>query len=312
MKGGNNIIYIGIDGGGTKTMCAAYESGQLAATSKSGPMNYNFIGIERAAENLLAGIRALGIPSEQIAAVGIGDPSLDDGVPEEDASLAAQFLQRIRTALGVPVFVRSDAYITLFGLTGGTRPGVLMLSGTGAMGIAENAAGEIRAAGGWGRLTGDEGSGYYIAVEAIRAALHAADGIAPQTALTDALCTYFGVTSPRDLIPCFYPETGEPDVAGFARIAAKTADAGDETARHILHDAARYLADYASALIDWSESRLVGIYGSVITENQTVRHEFTRRLSEKYPDIEITPPPVSAERAAAMYAEYQIKKGLLT
>ena len=107
--------------------------------------------------------------------------------------------------------------MTLFGL--GRRPAVLTISGTGAMSAAEDADGNIFTAGGWGRLTGDEGSGYYIALESIRAALHAADGLAPETLLLPAVLCYFGVSEPRDLINVFYGENC-PDIAGFAEKAA--------------------------------------------------------------------------------------------
>ena len=300
------MILIGIDGGGTKTSCAAYRDGELIASARSGPMNYNFVGVCQAAENLLEGIAALGIPSDEIAAVGIGDPSIDDLMPSDPQSLTAKFVAMISGQLGVPVFVRSDAYITLFGLTGGGKPGVLMLSGTGAMGIAEDAEGKISVAGGWGRLTGDEGSGYYIASEAIKAALHSADEIAPPTALTDALTDYFGAENVRGLIPMFYPEEGEPDIAGFSRAAAECAEKGDECAKKILLAAAGYLAAYTCALIEKSGSETVGVYGSVITGNAIVRKEFERIVLGKYPDCRITEPPVSPEKAAAMYAGYMI------
>ena len=153
------MLIIGADGGGTKTAFAAYRDGIQIASAISGPMNYNFIGVDAAVENFISGIRALHLPEEEITAIGIGDPSLDDGIPEDSGSASSRFLKKVQAELGVPVFSRSDAYITLFGLTGGTEPAVLMLSGTGAMGIAENDAHEIKVAGGWGRLVGDEGSG---------------------------------------------------------------------------------------------------------------------------------------------------------
>lgn len=271
-------------------------------------MNYNFVGADRAAENVLAGIAALEIPLCEIGAIGIGDPSIDDTVGTDPDSTGAKFVSLLKQALGVPVFVRSDAYMTLFGLTEGKKPGVLLLSGTGAMGIAQDAEGRLFFAGGWGRVTGDEGSGYYIAAEAIKAALRAADGIAPATALTDALTGYFGVTVPRELIPRFYPKNGEPEIAGFSSVAADCAEKGDETAKRILSDAAGFLAAYASVLMERTNSRTVGIYGSVLTRNRTVRAEFERRILEKYPDAEIMIPPVSPERAAAVYAGLQIMK----
>ena len=296
------MIFIGVDGGGTKTALAAYESGKLIAKAKSGPMNYNFIGVDAAAGNLIAGIRELAIPTGKIAAIGVGDPSIDDGMPAGEDSPTARFAAAVKNEIGAPVFIRSDAYITLFGLTGGAEPAVLMLSGTGAMGIAENADREIKVAGGWGRITGDEGSGYYIAIEAIKAALHAADGIEPETMLTEAALRHFGAASPRALIDIFYGEK-EADIASFAKPAADCAEQGDERAKGILLDAARYLASYTSALMDWNQSRKVGVYGSVICGNAIVRSEFESILKSRYGEVSISEPPVSAEKAAALYAE---------
>ena len=307
------MIIIGVDGGGTKTAIEAYAAvmsgaelgagglGEPLAKTAAGPMNYNFIGVNGAVGNLMDGIRALGIRSEEIAAIGIGDPSIDDCLPQDEQSPTARFIEEVQKRTGAPVFLRSDAYITLFGLTEGREPAVLQLSGTGAMVIAQNGSGEIRVAGGWGRLTGDEGSGYYIAVEAIKAALHAADGIGPDTALLAAALQYFGAEVPRDLIGIFYADP-EPDIAGFAKEAARCAEAGDTIAQGILLNAARYLAAYTSELIDWSSSRKAGVYGSVICGNQTVRQEYEKILKSKYDGITIMEPPVSATEAAASYA----------
>ncbi len=296
------MIFIGVDGGGTKTAIAAFDSGKLIASARCGPMNYNFIGVDAAAENLISGIRALGCSTGEITAIGIGDPSIDDGMPAGEDTPSARFAARVTEAIGVPVFIRSDAYITLFGLTGGAEPAVLMLSGTGAMGIAENAVGETRVAGGWGRITGDGGSGYYIAIEAIKAALHAADGIAPPTMLTEAATAHFGAQTPRGLIDIFYGD-GEIDIASFAKIVSDCAERGDERAKAILLDAADYLASYTATLMDWSGSRRVGVYGSVICGNAVVRGAFEAILKAKYGDLTISEPPVSAEKAAALYAE---------
>jgi len=301
------MILIGVDGGGTKTAVAAYEAGKQIAASKAGPMNYNFIGVDAAAKNLIEGIRALNISMDQIAAIGIGDPSLNDGMPMGADDPSAQFAALVKKELGVPVFIRSDAYMTLFGLTEGEEPAVLMLSGTGAMGIAENANGEVRTAGGWGRLTEDEGSGCFIAVEGIKAGLRAYDGIAPETTLTDAVCRYFGVDTPPALIPVFYGEE-EPNIPGFAKTVAECADAGDETAAEILHEAALFLAGYTASLLDWSGSRKVGVYGSVICGNKTVRSTYEMLLKAKYEDVIITEPPVIPEYAAAMYAGKMLSK----
>lgn len=295
------MIYIGVDGGGTKTALAAFRDGALISSARSGALNYNFIGVEQAVAHLIEGVRALQLPADEIAAIGIGDPSIDDGVPSDADSPTTQFAQAVEDALRCPVYIRSDAYMTLFGLTGGSKTAVLMLSGTGAMGIAENDEGKIMVAGGWGRLTGDEGSGYYIALEGIKAALHAADGIAPYTSLTDAALCHFGVSSPRALTAVFYAEPTS-DIAAFATAVAACAEAGDATAKQILSDAARYLAAYTARLVQWSDAQLVGVYGSVICQNRTVREEYEKVLKAQFPALTITEPSVAPEHAAALYA----------
>ena len=298
-------VYIGVDGGGTKTAIGVFdERWQCLAEAVCPPLNYHFFGVDAALANLRQGIEALNISAEQIAAVGIGDPSLDD-VSEGEA--AYRFAGAVREMLGVPVFIRSDAYMTLYALTQGKTPGVLVISGTGAMAIAEDALGSVSVAGGWGRLTGDEGSGYFIGLQALRAACHAADGIALPTELTEAALRYFDVESPRALIDVFYGEH-EPDVAGFARIAAESAEAGDPQALEILCEAARYLADYTSVLICKSRADIVGVYGSVLCRNRIVRAEFEDLLKERHPGIDITEPPISAQCAAAMYAKAALEK----
>ena len=295
------MIVIGADGGGTKTALAAYRDGIRIAQAVSGPLNYRVLTPEEAVRNLTDGLLSLGVNLGEISAVGIADPSLDDAAEEGDPA-ADRFYTLLRSALPCPVFGRSDAYITLFGLTEGKEPGVLVISGTGAMGIAENEAGEIRVAGGWGRLTGDEGSGYYIASESIRAALRAADGAAPPTRLTDALVRFFGAPSPRGLIPILYGDPA-PDIAAFSREAAKCAEEGDGEALSILRDAGEWLARYAAVLVKWSGCRTVGIWGSVLTGNSVVRGNFEKSLRKTSGEIEVRIPPAPAEEAAARYAE---------
>ena len=297
--------FVGVDGGGTKTAlvaCTADE--QEIASAVCGPLNYNFIGIDAALKNLGEGIAMLGLPRGSIAAVGIGDPSIDD---EAESSAAKDFAARATKLLGAPVYIRSDAYITLFALTGGKKAGVLIISGTGSMTIGENDAGEVSVVGGWGRLTGDEGSGYYIGREGICAALRAADGVAPKTALTDAAISHFGVSAPRDLISVFYGKE-EPDVAGFSRCVAKCAEDGDKIAQNILLDAAAHLSRYAAVLLEKCNADLLGVWGSVLCKNATVRNAFEISVREKFPNVEICEPPISAELAAALYAAQQQKE----
>lgn len=291
--------YIGVDGGGTKTaLLACDRDGNTVAEAMCGPLNYNFIGMEAALEDLRVGISALGLPKGSVAAVGIGDPSIDDTAESETAR---EFADRARELIGAPVLVRSDAYMTLYALTGGEGSGVLMISGTGAMAIGEDENGNTHVAGGWGRISGDEGGGYYIALSGIKAALRFSDGIVPETALLQAALDFYRCRSPRELTGVFYGGT-EPDIAGFSKCVAECADNGDRVARDILLKAARYLADYTSVLVKRCNTARVGVYGSVLMKNRTVRSEFEKILRGRFENISIEEPKINAQRAAALYA----------
>ena len=298
--------YIGVDGGGTKTALAAFdEDGRQVAEGLSGPLNYNFIGLDAAINNLKDGIAALGLPEGSIAAVGIGDPSIDDA---PDSGSSVDFLQKCREMLASPVFIRSDVYMTLFALTEGKEQGVLIISGTGSMAMGEDKSGKTHISGGWGRLADDEGSGYYIGISGIRAALRCADGIAEPTALLTAALEYFDKSTPRELIDAFYGDV-EPDIAGFSRRVGECADNGDATANEILLSAARALAAYTGVLMERCDTRLVGVYGSVLCKNKKVRGEFERILCERFAGVTVREPSVSAQYAAATYAKMNLMKG---
>ncbi len=81
--------------------------------------------------------------------------------------------------------------------TGG-GPGVAAIAGTGSnvFGVGGEGA-QTRAwrAGGWGHLLGDEGSGYWLGVQSIKAALRDREASGPPTALSDAVPAFFGEPS---------------------------------------------------------------------------------------------------------------------
>ena len=86
------------------------------------------------------------------------------------------------------------------------------------------------------------------------------------------------------------------------------AQQGDQTACSILQKAAEYLAAYTGRLIEKSGSKKIGVYGSVLCQNRIVRQTYEKILKNKYSDITITEPPVSAAKAAAMYAAQMWKE----
>jgi len=77
-------------------------------------------------------------------------------------------LARALRGLAARVLVISDAQAALLGALG-RKPGVLLLSGTGSIVVGRNARGRWARAGGLGPALGDEGSGFWLGREWLRA-----------------------------------------------------------------------------------------------------------------------------------------------
>lgn len=299
---------VGVDGGGTKTSLMLFSTdpdGRFDCLSRAAcaGMNYNHTGVEQAVTAVTDGLRRLcadaGITPDALSAVGIGDPSCDveTAGPAGDA-----FRARLCDGLRVPVLLKSDAYVTLYALTRGRGPGVLTISGTGAICIGEDADRHLFVAGGWGQLTGDEGSGHYIGLCGLKAALRAADGVAPGTSLLPAVLDRFGVRDARGLIGVLYDPARPAEPAALAPLVDACAQAGDAVAQGILEKAADWLAGYTLSVIRRTGAKLVGVHGSVLKHNRIVRAAFEERVRAAFPDVTICEPSLSPEEAAARLA----------
>src|SRR6202167_1231431 len=95
--------------------------------------------------------------------------------------------QHVRSARTDAWLVVNDVVAAWATATGG-GPGVAAIAGTGShvFGVHLD-GGETRAwrAGGWGHALGDEGSGYWLGVQSIKAALRDREASGPATAITD-------------------------------------------------------------------------------------------------------------------------------
>ena len=301
-----NII-IGIDGGGTATKIAALDcAGRLVAQSETESMNYNFMPMGECVSNVCAGINKLSLGGGyRVTACAIGDPSVDDEVAYE---LSERFINELRNRAGfsrdTKILLKSDVFMALYGLTEG-KPGVLIISGTGSMGMAIDKKGAAVTVGGWGNPATDKGSGYDIAVKALSAVFDASDKTGPATVLTKEFINFYRVDKPRELIGILNGgNCKRADIAALAAIVSGCAGAGDETACAIINGAADDLAGYALSLlrrIDFGGCR-VGMYGGVFFNNKVIQTRFKEAVLRHFPDAVVGFPEIPPEIAAARYA----------
>ena len=153
----------------------------------------------------------------------------------------------VARAVEAPVIVTTDAVTAYLGALG-VEPGVVIVAGTGVIGLAAAPDGGWARADGWGSLLGDDGGGHWIGRRGLALALRARDGRPGGSAeLLRRAEERFG---PR-IVPAVYDA---PDpvavIASFAHDVADAARAGEEIAIGIWSEAARELAHTTAALLE--------------------------------------------------------------
>ena len=146
--------------------------------------------------------------------------------------------------------VTHDALIALSGATNG-EPGIVVIAGTGSIAFGRNASGRTARAGGWGYIFGDEGSGFDITRQALRAALRFEEGWGPATSLHEALLYDANASDANEALHNFYTIDFPRDrIAAMSKLVDKAAIAGDPVAAQILDAAEQQLTALVWAVRD--------------------------------------------------------------
>jgi N-acetylglucosamine kinase-like BadF-type ATPase len=189
-------------------------------------------------------------------------------------------------------------------------PGILVVAGTGSNAIGRSNAGEIFGAGGWGPVLGDEGSGMWIGLEAIRMALRAQDrtglGGTP-TSLLREIERHWKLNSLGELV-AYGNQRGDcdhtaPDFASLTPVVARCADVGDPLAVEVLTRAGEQLAELVALVFRKmntapaatpEEPVAIGVAftGSVLARINQVRATMTARLAVLLPAVSVRQSPV--------------------
>ncbi|MBV9768738.1 MAG: ATPase [Bryobacterales bacterium] len=239
--------FLGVDGGqSSTTSMIGDETGRVAGVGLSGPCNH--VGAAEGRAKFTGAI--LGSVQAACAQAGLNAATIHfssaclgfSGGPADKEPLLNELLRCER------MIVTDDALIALAGATAG-EPGVIVISGTGSIGFGRNSLGRTARAGGWGYLFGDEGGGFWIARQALRAALRFEEGWGAPTSLRARLLDETGARNMNDLLHrCYTTGFPRPRIASFSVLVNHAAESGDPAASRILDEAARELALLAGAV----------------------------------------------------------------
>ncbi len=248
----NAPIYIGIDAGGSKTELLAAKMQGEELLNLFGPCgNPARVGFKDSA-GVITDLIAQAVEylhGESIASIcagvaGAGRPQ-DQHLLYED--IRVQLRDRIPTSVhDIPVRVTHDSLIALEAAFEG-ESGIMVIAGTGTVSLARTSSGEFLRAGGWGYLIGDEGSGYALGADGLRAVAHAFDG-GPDTTLRSLLAASGDVTSEEDLFEVVYKK--KTPLQTFAQVVLQGACDGDAVAEAIVRKHIALLTEEVCWLVD--------------------------------------------------------------
>jgi glucosamine kinase len=308
----HQALVLGADGGGTKTMGLLAEStGTLLASGRGEGSNQNVIGIDNAARNLAGLIETLartaGRPVAEIGFVVLG---LAGAGAERDRQVLTEAIQARLHAMGhpsLPISIKTDGRIALEGAFNG-GPGVVAVAGTGSVVMGKTPDGETLSIGGWGRVIGDEGSGYFIGLEALRAVSREIDGRGEAGRLRVSISSRFGLETRERIIAAIYRE--KFDIPSIAPVVLDAAEAGDPVALRILGLAAREFSVQVVTAVD-----RLGLQGGtgVVMIGGLIDHDtiYARMLAEEIkkasPAVEFRAPMNGPTHGALLLAMAGLK-----
>ncbi|HEV7584640.1 MAG TPA: BadF/BadG/BcrA/BcrD ATPase family protein [Solirubrobacteraceae bacterium] len=282
---GDARYVLGVDGGATKTLAAVLDiDAREVHLGRGGPSNQDAVGASAAVGALLeaadAAISQAGIPADRLSAAVLAIAGTD----------TEAIARNVRAARTEDWLVVNDAVAAWASATG-TGPGVAVIAGTGSNVFGVGPDDTPWRAGGWGHLLGDEGSGYWLGVQSIKAALSDREASGPETALTERAPAFFGLQSVEELVHLVYSKPlTKGEIAALASETAKLAGAGDGVARELYARGARELGRQIAAVLEHTGlegSFPVGLIGGTFEAGAVYVEPLAAEVHERAPDARV-------------------------
>lgn len=281
--------YIGIDGGGTKTICLLGNyNNEVIDSFKSGPTNYHSVGVKQTDEVFSSMFSYFynkhNIDKDDIIAICLGGAGVDC---EEDENL----LRNIFKALGYKnkLLIFNDSITTLVGANGDMK-GAILISGTGSISYGIDIHGNAVRVGGWGHIIDDDGSGFAIGRDALKKIMESYDGRSEGTILWEKVSKTLGISNYEELIPFIY-NSKKQHIADLAPLVLENYYS-DKISRDIVDKAVEDLFKIVKTLsfkIKIQNFQL-SFGGSILLKSSLMNNLLKKKINDEFPKIIIHTP----------------------
>ena len=304
----NPPIYLGVDGGGTKTRFALVDGdGHVLGEAELGTTYHPHVGLEGVCAVLAEGVAAV------LAAVGRAPGDITHaffGLPAygEDSRATARLKTCPAAVLGHDRYTCDNDMVCGWAGSLACADGINIVAGTGSIGYGQR-RGHAARAGGWGEAFSDEGSAYWIAMRGLNAFSRMSDGRLPKGPLHAILKAHFQLASDLDICARVYGDSAyaRGELAQLSRQVAIAARAGDAAAIGIFRDAGAELALICDALrhalqFEADEAVPVSYSGGAFSAGDLLLAPFTDALHAISMQFDVRAPLHAPHVGAALYA----------
>ncbi|MBO3085227.1 N-acetylglucosamine kinase [Cellulomonas fengjieae] len=300
-------MYLGVDGGGTKTaFCLLDEDGAVVAESLQPSLYYFAEGIELVERVLRAGVAevcdAAGTTPDHLTSSFVGVPCY--GEVSADLPTLDEIAGRV---LGPGLHACGNDMVCGWAGSLGGADGINVVSGTGSIAYGERGGTSWRA-GGWGELFGDEGSGYWVAIQGLNAFTRMSDGRLPAGPLLDAVRQALDLAADLDVVDIALNRWhgDRAKLASLSHAVARAAQDGDAVATSILRAAGRelgLLVDVVADALGYDAQDTVPVsYSGGMFTAPLVLESFTASVRGSARAYELRLPLLPPHVGAAVYA----------
>jgi N-acetylglucosamine kinase-like BadF-type ATPase len=280
----------GVEGGGTKTTGAIADLNMKILSKKiGGPSNFLMISTEESSKNIFdifsactkdADINPIDVEVAMFGLTGAGRINDQEKMRKDfrDYTRAKGFEFR-------KVIVDSDARISLEAAFPNI-PGMILISGTGSILFGKNSAGDIFRVGGWGRIVGDEGSGYYIGKAGLNVISKTIDGREGKNLIFKLINQKFNLDSLENVVSAIYKENF--DIASLAPIVLQAAEKKDPLALKIVNEAVNELFLHVTIMLKKLKMKNktgISFIGSILTNDTIVRKKLIGKIKKRLSKI---------------------------
>lgn len=300
-------IFIGIDGGGTKTKSLTTdENFKTLNTSTNKATNLTTVGIETVSQIILEiiedSIKAIGVNniSEVLIATGLAGAGRKDDCDK----LKFILLEHLNKKFGIDFYVTivTDAVIALEGALSG-EVGAILIAGTGSVLYGKDDKDNFFRVGGFGKILGDEGSGYSIGRKALQSFSHSLDGRKQKSKLDELISSRFEISELNLFIKKVY--SGEVEISSLAPIIVNAAEQNIKEAVTILNEESDELIKHIPPFLKHinSTSTKLSFIGSLIASDNFYSRLLKEKIKTQFPQIKIITAENSPELGAVILAK---------